>query len=391
MITLLSHIFIKEYPDLSSPPPRRAYGMLCSIAGIFFNILLFAGKYFAGTLSGSVAITADAFNNLSDAGSSLITLLGFRFAGMKPDTHHPFGHGRFEYICGFVVSMAIILVGFELIQTSIGKILHPSAIESGLLTIFVLLASILIKLYMFYYNRKGSAKIDSSAMGAAAADSLSDVAATFVVLVSVLISKVTSLQVDGWCGVLVGLFILYTGFQSARETLNPLLGKAADPKLVKEIEEIVLSHDEIIGIHDLIIHDYGPGRFIISLHGEVSGSGDIYVIHDAIDRIEKELNEKLGCESCLHMDPIDTDDHAVSQMKQFLAEQIKTIDPRITIHDFRRVKGTTHTNLIFDAVIPYNFRLSDEETITTIKTLITSLWPDHIAVITIDKSFTGEE
>lgn len=388
MITILSRLFIKEAPNTTNPSVRRAYGMLCSIVGIFFNILLFVGKYIAGTITGSIAITADAFNNLSDAGSSIITLVGFHFSGKKPDAHHPFGHGRFEYICGFAVSAAIAVMGVELIRSSVEKIIHPSPIHASNLSVIILIISICIKLYMYLYNRIIAARINSAAMKATATDSLSDSITTTVVLASIGISQFTTLPIDGWCGIAVGLFILYASYRSARETLSPLLGNPADPELVANIEQIVLSHKVIIGIHDLIVHDYGPGRLIISLHGEVSGNGDIYEIHDAIDRIEKELDEKLGCQSCLHMDPIATDDKLVEYMRTTLDANIQSIDARITIHDFRIVKGPTHTNLIFDAVVPFDLPWDDDEAKERIDQLVHTLWRDCYTVITIDKSYT---
>ena len=380
MITILSRLFIKEAPDTTNPSVRRAYGMLCSFVGIFFNILLFASKYIAGTITGSIAITADA-------GSSIITLVGFHFSGKKPDANHPFGHGRFEYICGFAVSAVIMVMGVELIRSSIEKIIHPSPIHASNLSVIILIISICIKLYMYLYNRVIATRINSAAMKATATDSLSDSITTTVVLASISISHFTTLPIDGWCGIAVGLFILYAGYSSARETLSPLLGNPADPELVANIEQIVFSHKVIIGIHDLIVHDYGPGRLIISLHGEVSGNGDIYEIHDAIDHIEKELDEKLGCQSCLHMDPIATDDKLVEQMRTTLDANIQSIDSRITIHDFRIVKGPTHTNLIFDAVIPFDLPWDDDEAKERIDQLVHTLWSNCYTVITIDKSY----
>lgn len=388
MITFLSSIFIKDNQNIQNPSVRRAYGIICSVVGIFFNVLLFAGKYFAGIISGSIAITADAFNNLSDAGSSIITLIGFKFSGMKADADHPFGHGRIEYISGLAVSVIIMVMGVELIHSSIQKIIHPGAVDSSTTTVVILIISIVIKLYMCFYNGRIAARIDSAAMKATAIDSLSDSIATTIVLLSIIVSRFTNLKIDGFCGVAVGLFILYAGYMAAKETLSPLLGNPADPKLVKRIEDIVLAHDEILGIHDLIVHDYGPGRLIISLHGEVCGDGDIFEIHDVIDRIEKELDEKLGCQSCLHMDPIAQSDEVATEMLEILTVEIKTIDTRITIHDFRIVKGPTHTNLIFDALVPFDLPMDDDEAKCRIDLLVKSLWNDCYTIITIDKAFT---
>lgn len=300
MITLLSKIFIKsKYTEESKV--RKAYGTLCSVVGILLNILLFAGKYFAGYISGSIAIMADAFNNLSDAGSSFITLVGFWFAGKKPDIDHPFGHGRFEYLSGLAVAVMIILMGFELVKDSLGKILHPEAVESGIIIIVILIVSIAVKIYMAIYNRQIGNRIESPAMKATAADSMSDVAATTTVLISVLINRFANLNLDGIFGLIVSLFILYAGYGVIKETISPLLGQPPEKEFVNEIHEIVMAHEDAKGIHDLVVHDYDSGRIMISLHTEVPGDGDIFKLHDMIDRIENELNEKLGCEAVIHM------------------------------------------------------------------------------------------
>jgi cation diffusion facilitator family transporter len=386
MISILSKIFIKDR-DSSDPKVRSAYGTLCGICGIVLNILLFIGKFFAGTLSGSISITADAFNNLSDAGSSLITIFGFKFAGAAPDTNHPFGHGRIEYISGFCVSLLVILMGLELGKSSISKIIHPEDVDTSTVAIIILVCSILVKLYMFFYNRRIGKKINSSAMVATATDSLSDCVSTFVVLLAALFMKLTSINIDGWCGAAVSLFILYAGINAARDTISPLLGQPPTPELVSEIEETVMAHEEIIGIHDLIVHDYGPGRMMISLHGEVPGNGDINVLHDAIDRIERELNEKFSCISVIHMDPISFDDSRTSELRGETATLARTIDQRITIHDFRIIEGPTHTNVIFDAVVPQKFELTDDEVKERLTALITERHETFDCIINIDKSY----
>lgn len=260
MFSLLSKLFIKNRNNIEDSSVRRAYGVLCSVLGIALNVLLFGVKYAAGVLCGSIAVTADAFNNLSDAGSSFITLLGFKFAGSRPDADHPFGHGRYEYISGFVVSIVILLMGLELAKSSIEKIIHPSPLESGWLAVGIMLAAILIKLYMFFYNRRVGTKLGSPALKAAAVDSLSDCISTGVVLLATVISNFSGLVLDGWGGAVVALFIIYSGIIAARDTLSPLLGKAPDPELVNRIEKIIMAHSEVVGIHDLMIHDYGPGR-----------------------------------------------------------------------------------------------------------------------------------
>lgn len=384
MITILSNIFIKGKEGAAR---RKAYGTLCSIVGILLNICLFAGKYFAGVISGSVAITADAFNNLSDAGSSFITLVGFLFAGKKPDPDHPFGHGRFEYISGFVVSIAILLMGFELLKTSIMKMIHPEPVDTSVAAMGILIASILVKMYMAFYNHSIGKKIGSAAMRATATDSLSDTIATTVVLVAMLAMRFGGVNIDGICGVFVALFILYAGFSAAKDTLDPLLGSAPEKEFVEQIEEIVLAHDEVKGIHDLVVHDYGPGRLMISLHAEVPGDHDIFEIHDAIDCIERELNKKLSCESVIHMDPIETDNEEVVRMKRMVAEKVKEIDEQMTIHDFRMVSGPTHTNLIFDAVMPYGLKMSREEVKQKIENMVENMEGDYFAVVQIDQGY----
>ena len=387
MISLLAKKFIKNREDVTSPAVRQAYGMLCGIVGIGFNVLLFALKLIAGTLSGSIAITADAFNNLSDAGASIVTLLGFKLAGQKPDPEHPFGHGRLEYISGLIVSMVILLMGIELAKSAVEKILHPEAVEFTLLTGGILLASILVKLYMYLYNRAVGKKIGSAAMEATAMDSLSDCAATAAVLAATLIGHFTSLQIDGWCGIVVAALVLWAGIQAARDTISPLLGQPPAPEFVQRIEEIVLSSPVVQGIHDLIVHDYGPGRVMISLHAEVPAHGDIMALHDEIDNVEKELHDKLGCEAVIHMDPIVTDDETVNAAHQKIASLVRGIDEHISIHDFRMVTGPTHTNVIFDAVVPYGCAMSDREAEEKIKQAVHELDPHYFAVVQIDKSY----
>lgn len=387
MINLLSKIFIKNRDKVSDPAVRRAYGTLCSVYGIFLNVLLFAGKYFAGAVSGSVAIVADAFNNLSDAGSSIISLLGFAIAGKKPDLDHPFGHGRAEYLAGMLLSALIVAMGVELGKSSIEKIIHPEPVEAGLLPAVILLASIAVKFYMSRYNKAVGRKISSPSMEATATDSLSDSIATTVVLLSMGVSYFFHVNVDGWAGLLVAAFIIFAGYNALRDTLSPLLGKAPDPELVKEIEETALAHPEIVGIHDLIIHDYGPGRGFVSLHAEVNGKGEIFRLHDAVDQAEREIREKFGILATIHMDPIDCDNEQLNEMRQAVAEKLTEIDPRIKIHDFRMVPGPTHTNLIFDALVPAELKLSDRALEEQIENLVHNTWKKYFAVVDIDRSY----
>ncbi|MCI5873384.1 MAG: cation diffusion facilitator family transporter [Clostridiales bacterium] len=386
MVALLAKIFIKEKDD--KVKIRQSYGVLCGVVGILLNILLFLGKFLAGTISNSIAITADAFNNLSDAGSSFVTLVGFKLAGAKPDPEHPFGHGRMEYVSALVVSAAILLMAYELIRDSINKILHPEDTEFSALVLVILLVSIMVKLYMAYYNRNIGQKIDSAAMKATAMDSLSDTCATAVVLIATLVGHYTGLHIDGWCGALVGLFILYAGFNAAKETLDPLLGQPPEDEFVEEIQQIVMAHEGICGIHDLIVHDYGPGRQMISLHAEVSAEGDISEIHDLIDNIENELRMRLGCEATIHMDPIITTDEHIRELKETVVSIVKEIDEILSMHDFRVVSGPTHTNLIFDVIVPFKFHMTDDTLMSTIQTMVKErLGSNYYVVMKIDKSY----
>lgn len=386
MVTLLAKFFVKDTGD--NKEVRQAYGMLCGIVGIVLNIFLCIGKFIAGTLSNSIAITADAVNNLSDAGSSAVTLIGFHIAGTKPDSKHPFGHGRMEYISGLAVAAAILLMAYELIRDSIGKILHPEKTEFSFVAAAILLASILVKLYMCFYNRSIGKKIDSSAMRATAVDSLSDAVATTVVLISSAAGQFTGLLLDGWCGLLVGCFILYAGVSAAKETLDPLLGEPPEEAFVEKIYKLVLSHDLICGIHDLIVHDYGPGRKMISLHAEVPVDGDILEIHDMVDHIENELRDELGCEATIHMDPIITSDMHIWELKEQLLASVKEVDEVISIHDFRAVTGPTHTNLIFDTLVPFGFSMTDEELLAAIRAAVRERMGNEYSVVTkVDKEY----
>ena len=359
MVTLLAKFFLRK--DAEKNEVRQVYGMLCGILGIVLNVMLFTGKFIAGVISNSVAITADAVNNLSDAGSSFVTLIGFKLAGQKPDTEHPYGHGRMEYISGLVVAAAILLMGYELAKDSVDKIINPQETEFSLLVVGILVASICVKIYMFFYNNSVAKKIESPAMLATAKDCLSDSVATLVVLIAAVVSHYTNLKIDGYCGLLVAVLIFYAGYTAAKDTLNPLLGQKASEEFEKEIEDLVMAHEEICGVHDLFVHDYGPGRQIISLHAEVSAESDIMMIHDVIDNIENELRVKLGCDATIHMDPIVTNDEHVTEMKANMVRIIKGIDKRLSLHDFRMVDGPSHTNLIFDVVAPFDLKLSDEE------------------------------
>lgn len=386
MITLLSKIFIKD-KDYSSETARKGYGMLCGAVGIFLNIVLFLIKFIAGTISSSIAVTADAFNNLSDAGSSIVTLVGFRMAGQKPDHEHPFGHGRFEYISGLIVAFLIILMGFELGRSSVAKIISPEPTHFSILTCCILVISIAVKAYMAFYNRAIGKKVDSTAMRVVSADSLNDCIATAVVLACTLVDSFFHIEIDGWCGVAVAIFILVSGVKAAKETISPLLGEPAPKEFVSAVADTVLAHDQIRGIHDLIVHSYGPGRRMISLHAEVSVNSDLLQIHDTVDNIERELQQKLGCIAVIHIDPVSDEDESTVALRGKVADIVEGLDKRLTMHDFRVVAGPTHTNVIFDVVVPYDFSLSDEQLKNRLQVCVSGIDPSYYTVVNIDRPY----
>lgn len=391
MLRLLIRLFIPDHKNIADSGVRRAYGTLCSGLGIGLNMLLSALKLVSGLLSGSVAVVADGVNNLSDAASSVITMIGFRLSGKEDDVEHPFGHGRMEYISGLIVAMMILLMGFELAKTSISRIIQPAGVSFDGLTLTALIVSILVKLYMYLYNRKVSALISSPAMKAAATDAISDVCATLAVLVSGLICHFTGMNTDGWTGLIVSALILRAGYCAARDTISPLLGNSPSPEFVRQIEEIVLSYDQICGIHDLIVHDYGPGRTIISLHAEVPCDGDLIVLHDLIDSAERRLKSLLNCEAVIHMDPLQTRDESVAHTRDMIARALtEGIDPRITIHDFRMSAGTSHTNVIFDAVIPHGLKVSDADLKNAIRRIVRQLDGRLFPIVTLEHAYTAE-
>ncbi len=388
MIRLLAKWFIKD-TDISSREARTAYGTLCGLVGIGLNLVLFALKYLAGLLTGSVAVMADAFNNLSDSGSSVVTLLGFRIAGRKPDPGHPFGHGRYEYLSGVAVSVAVVCMGVELGKSALDKLLHPVTPESDWLSIAILIASIAVKLYMASYNHRYGTTLRSGAMEATAKDCLADSVSTALVLVSMLTVRFFGVNPDAWCGLLIALFVIYNGIRSAKETLDPLLGSAPDPELLQTIRSIVKEYPEIEGIHDLVVHDYGPGRLMISLHGEVSGKGDVFVLHDVIDTLERRLADELSCDAVIHMDPIAVDDEKCMKLKNEVAKRIaEEIHPDMTLHDFRMADGATHTNLIFDLVIPNSCKEEEASVKKRVEELVATLNGTCFAVITLDRDYT---
>ena len=385
---LIKH-FIPNASDVKSPAVRQRYGVVSGVVGILCNALLCTAKIAAGLLTGAVSIVADGINNLSDGGSCVVSLLGFKMAGKPADDKHPFGHGRIEYVAGLIVSFIIVLMGVELAKTSLDKIFHPEEISFSWITPAVLGISILVKLWMCFFNRKMGDKIDSAVLRATAMDSLSDVAATSAVLAGFVIGYWARVNLDGYLGVLVALFILYTGVSTAKGTLDLLLGEAPDPEFVKQIQQEVLSYPEIIGVHDLIVHNYGPGHSVVSLHAEVPCDVDILKIHDTIDNAERDLKKKFDCEVVIHMDPIITDDKETNEIHQKLSPIVRLLDSRVTIHDFRMVKGPTHTNLIFDIVVPHQFRLTDDQVVESLRQAVKALDARYEIVVNVDKAYTA--
>ncbi len=387
MIKLLAKIFIKNHTDYQNEKVRSQYGILCGAFGIFLNAILFALKFFFGTLAASVAMVADAFNNLSDAASSVVQILGFKLSNKQPDPDHPFGHGRIEYISGLVVSFIILYMGVALLKDSVLAIINPEKPDTSLLSVIIMGVAILIKIYMYLYNHLIARKIDSVAMEVVAQDSLNDVISTSVVIVAIIGSRFTSLPLDGIGGIVVAVFILKTGFEAASDTIAPLLGSAPSPEFVAQIEEELMKHKPIIGMHDLIVHDYGPGRVMISLHAEVPGDMNIFSLHDVIDIAENDISRRFNCHVVIHMDPVDTGNKRLAELKQVLAEEVPKINSELKYHDVRMVPGDTHTNLIFDVVKPYSCMLTDEKLKLVIHEAVHARCPDVYCAITVDQPF----
>lgn len=388
MIGFLVRRLIRDSDKTGDPAVRERYGVLAGGVGLLLNLLLFGGKLAAGLATGAISITADAFNNLSDAASSVVTLIGFRLAGQEPDREHPFGHGRAEYLAGLAVSVLILLVGLELGKGSVEKILRPEAVEFSWLSAGVLAASILVKLWMGRFNRVLGRRIGSPAMAAAAADARSDAAATSAVLLGLVCSGFSSLNIDGWIGLLVAVFILKAGIGAMKDTLDPLLGQPPSEELVREIEGSILAHPEITGIHDLVVHDYGPGRQMMSVHAEVDAGADLLEIHDVIDAAERELKCRFHLEAVIHMDPVAADDPKTARLRERTAELVRHIDPEVTVHDFRVTAGPLHTNLIFDMVVPYSVRDTDRELRERVQALVTEhMGESFFTVVQIDRAY----
>lgn len=390
MISILAKKFIKNYQAVDQESVRHAYGNLTSTVGIVNNIVLFAFKFIAGTLAKSVSITADAVNNLSDAGSSIISLVSFKLSSKPADEKHPFGHARYECIASMLVATLILILGAELIKTSINKVMHPEAIEFSWLSIVILVFSISIKLWMYTYNRHYGKVLKSSIMEATAADSISDVMGTGAVLVSTILSPLIHFNLDGYMGVIVAGFIIFTGIGIIKSALDELLGQAPDQDLVKSIQKKVEEYPGALGMHDLVIHDYGSYRTFASLHVEVDHKVDVLKSHDMIDNIERDFKEQLGIEMVIHMDPIVIDDPLTNELRGFVKRLVTAIDDHLSMHDFRMVQGVTHSNLIFDVVVPFQVKLTNQEILQKIQQQVKETYPSYFVVVTFDRAYTTQ-
>ncbi len=386
MIEFLIRRFVPDWQQVQRTDVRERYGTLAAAVGILSNIFLCIIKGLIGLFSGSIAVTADAVNNLSDAGSSVITLLAFKIAGKPADEEHPYGHARMEYISGMAVSFIIILLGLELMGSSFEKILHPEEVGVSALTYLVLIVSIAVKLWQGMFNRNLGKRISSEALQATAADSLNDVFSTGAVLLSTLVYQFTAIPIDGWVGMLVAIFITISGVKLIMETGSPLLGQAPDPQMVRELEEKITAYDGVIGIHDLQVHNYGPGRVFATVHAEVPANRDILVSHDIIDNIEREVGHEMNLNLVIHMDPVVTDDERLNQLHAQVQQIVVGIDSNLSMHDFRAVFGPTHTNLVFDVVVPPGFSVSDSELSRRIEQQVQTLG-SYFCVITVDHNY----
>ena len=387
MTELLSRLFVKNHKDATNPAVRTAYGTMVSITGIILNLILFTAKFVVGSLFGAISIVGDAVNNLSDAGTQIISLISFRIAAKPADREHPFGHARIEYVTSMIVSFLVMLVGFELFKSSIAQIFSPELPDSSPIAIIVLIGSMLCKLWLGLFNRTIGKRIDSSVMRATAADSLSDVFATGAVLVATVLPMIftnMNWNPDAYMGVIVAVLIIVAGFRILNESKNAILGEAPSEEIVKQITDVVDKYEGALGIHDMVVHNYGPGRIIASLHIEVDGSVDVFQTHDMIDTIEKELREACGIEATIHMDPIVTDDEQVNALRHKTAEAVKKIHPSMHIHDFRFVAGATHTNLIFDVVVPFEVKMSDAEVKAAVAEKVKEIDPTYCVVLNVD-------
>ncbi len=387
MTNFLIRLFVGKNQDVHDVKVRGRYASIAGFTGIVLNVLLFLGKLVLGILAGSVAIIADAFNNISDAGSSIVTLIGFRLAAKPVDKEHPLGHGRLEYVSGFIVDMLIILVGFELLTSSFDKILNPTLPTVGYTTLILLGAAILVKLWLFFFYNKIAKTINSASIKASAFDSLTDCVATSLVLISAIIARVWGVGIDGWAGILVAAFILFTGIKAAKETIDLLLGSPPDPAFIDGIYEFVKGYPEIIGIHDVMVHDYGPGRQIVSFHAEVPSNSDINIAHEEVDKLERDMHEKFGCIVTVHLDPIVTDDPFVNEVRAAINNAASVVAPDFSIHDFRMTVGEVSFNLIFDLVVPADCKLTPAEAERLVVEEIQKTYPNCFCVIRVEHPF----
>lgn len=392
MINFLVKRFIKDYENVENAKIRTAYGMLASILGICCNLFLFSSKLFAGFLVNSISVMADAFNNLSDAASSIIGFVGVRMAEKPADEEHPFGHGRMEYIAAFVVAFLVVQVGFSLLKTAVEKILHPETLSFSLFSVGILVFSVLVKLWMASYNRKLGKKINSTVMMATAADSLGDVGATSATIVSLLVFRFFHINIDGIIGLVVSVLVLIAGINIAKDTLAPLLGEAIDPEVYKKISDFVESYDGIIGSHDLIVHNYGPSRSMASIHAEVPSKVDIETSHAVVDQIERDALEKLGIFLVIHMDPVETDNELAAILKEMAIDVILHLDSRLTLHDFRIAQSPARINLIFDLVVPRDYtRQMREELTRQVCEKVRERDRRCACIVTVENSYRQEE
>ena len=387
MTDFLIRIFIGKNADVRNEKIRSKYASLAGFTGITANVLLFVGKLVLGILAASVAIIADAFNNISDAGSAIVTLIGFRLASKPVDKEHPLGHGRLEYVTGFIVDMLIVLVGFELFKSSIDKIMSPTLPVVGTATVILLGVAILVKVWLFFFYKKIARTIQSSALNAAAADSLSDSIATTLVLASALVGKFAGVAIDGWAGILVAAFILFAGVKAAKETIDLLLGSPPDPAFIQDIYDFCKDYTRIVGIHDVMVHDYGPGRQIVSFHAEVPSDSDINIAHEEVDKLERDMHKKFGCIVTVHLDPIVVGDETVNELRSLAERSAKAVCAQFSIHDFRMTMGESTFNMIFDLVIPTDSPLNATEAEKAVVGKIQEEKPNCFCVIRVEHPF----